>query len=156
MGPGLQPGAGQFDITINRWSTDQERGRLMEAVKKDDQDAVLDALRDMEPIGRILPPGAIGYDLRYAHQVPTEDGGRRIFIATDRPIGFWEAHARPRTIDYPFTFIELRMDEAGEGEGKLSIATRIVASPDGRMIQLEDWAAQPVQLTQVTRHDGDS
>lgn len=32
-----------------------------------------------------------------------EDGGRDVVIATDRPIGFWEATARPRTIDYPFT-----------------------------------------------------
>lgn len=27
------------------------------------------------------------------------------------------------------------------------------ARPDGRVIQLEGWAAQPVQLTKVTRQD---
>jgi hypothetical protein len=78
-----------------------------------------------------------------------EDGGRRIFLATDRPIGFWEAVNRPRSINYPFTFIELRMYEDGRGEGKLSLATTVIAS--GPIVELENWAAQPVQLNQVRK-----
>lgn len=58
------------------------------------------------------------------------------------------AEAQPGLV----TFIELRLDHEGKGEGELSIATRIVAGADGGVIHLEDWAAQPVQLTKVTRH----
>jgi hypothetical protein len=37
----------------------------------------------------------------------------------------------------------------GEGEGKLSLATKVIAS--GRIVQLENYAAQPVQLNQVRK-----
>jgi hypothetical protein len=81
--------------------------------------------------------------------VPGEDGGARITLATDRPISFWEAQAQPRTINYPFTVIELRMNRDGEGEGKLSIATKISADSDKKTIYLENYSAQPVLLQHV-------
>ena len=49
----------------------------------------------------------------------------RIVLALDRYISFWEQRNQPRTIDYPFTFIEMRVDAKGEGEGKMSIATKV-------------------------------
>jgi hypothetical protein len=59
---------------------------------------------------------------------------------------------RPRTVDYPFTFIELHLNRDGEGEGKLSLATRVTSSRDGRFVQLENYDTQPVQLNKVTCH----
>jgi hypothetical protein len=47
--------------------------------------------------------------------------------------------------------IELRVNNRGEGEGKLSRATRVIASRNGRYIQLENWETQPVDLTQVKK-----
>lgn len=152
-GPRTASGTAQVEITIDRWSSDHARQRLVEALKKG-QDALLDTLRDLEPVGRISTPGSLAYDLHYANQEPTSDGGRRIFLATDRPIGFWEAANRPRSFQYQFTFIELRMNGEGEGEGKLSLATKVISSDDGRFVQLENYAAQPVQLNQV-RSDRD-
>jgi hypothetical protein len=81
--------------------------------------------------------------------MPGEDGGRRIVLMTDRPIGFWEAANRPRTIDYPFTLIEMRMDGDGRGEGKLSIATKITLNGD--VLVLEDYANQPVMLNNIRK-----
>ena len=151
-GPRMASGTGQLELTIDRWSTEAERQRLREAIAKG-RDEALEVLRDMRPVGSIRTPDTVAYDLRYAHQVPGEDGGHRIFLATDRPIGFWEAANRPRSIEYPFTFIELRVDDQGEGEGRLSLATRVTGSPDGRIVQLEDYAAQPVQLNRVRRRN---
>ena len=37
------------------------------------------------------------------------EGGRRIVLATDRPIGFWEARNMGHSMDYPFTPIEVRL-----------------------------------------------
>ena len=145
-GPRTSSGTAQVDITIKRWSTDAERERLLAALKKG-QDQALEALRDLKPVGSIRTATSLAYDLHCAHQTPGEDGGRRIFLATDRPIAAWEAVNRPRSIDYPFTFIELHMNGSGEGEGKLSLATKVIAS--GRIIQLENYALQPVQLNQV-------
>jgi hypothetical protein len=147
-GPRTTSGTAQVDIAINRWSTDAERERLIGALRKG-QDELLDTLRDLEPVGSIRTATSLAYDLHYANETPGPEGGRRIFLATDRPIGVWEAVNRPRRIEYPFTFIELRMHGDGEGEGKLSLATKVIAS--GRIVQLENYAAQPVQLNQVRK-----
>jgi hypothetical protein len=142
-------GATPLDIVIERWSTDSERDRLMERFKSKGPDALLEALRDLPRVGYLRTPESIGYDLHYARQMPGEDGGRRIVLMTDRPISFWEARNRPRTIDYPFTLIEMRMDGDGRGEGKLSIATKITLNGD--VLVLEDYANQPVMLNDIRK-----
>lgn len=140
-------GASAVDITVDRWSTDAERQRLIDVLQKKGPDALLETLRDMREVGHIRTPDSIGYRLRYAHQTATEEGGRRIVIATDRPIGFWEAANRPRTFDYPFTVIQMQLGSDGTGEGRMSIATRIIAHDN--VIELENYASQPVMLKQV-------
>lgn len=140
-------GAGTVLISIDRWSTDAERTTLVATLREKGPKALLEVLQDMRPVGRIRTPDSLGYDLRYAQQTPGEDGGRRIVIATDRPIGFWEAVERPRTIDYPFTVIQMEMGRDGKGKGTLSVATKILANGD--VIQLENFATAPVMLTEI-------
>jgi hypothetical protein len=140
-------GAGVVQITVNRWSSDSERQQLIETLQAKGPGALLDAMRDMREVGNIRTPDSLGYPLRYAHQTAAEDGGRRIVIATDRPISFWEQVNQPRTIDYPFTMIQMQIGQDGTGEGKMSIATRIIAHDN--IIELERYETQPVMLTQV-------
>jgi hypothetical protein len=147
-GPRSNPIATPVDIVIERWSSAADRQRLLQALARG-QSAMLETLRDLSRVGFIRTPGTLGWPLHYAHQIRGEDGSRRIFLATDRPISVWEAINQPRTIDYPFTFIELRVNANGEGEGKLALATRVIASDDGRFVELEHWDTQPVALTQV-------
>lgn len=143
--------AGTVEMVVNRWSTEAERDRLLSALLEKGPDKLLDTLQRMPRVGYIRTPNSVGYDLHFARSVPGEDGGERITIATDRHIGFWEASNRPRSIDYPFTVIELRMNRDGEGEGKLSLATKITADSDHKTIILEDYAIQPVLLQHVRR-----
>jgi hypothetical protein len=147
-GPVSSPVATQVDIVVERWSADAERRRLIEAMKES-QGAMLETLRDLRRVGSIRTPGNLGWDLHYAHETPGEDGGRHIVIATDRPMPIWEVANRPRTVDYPFTFIEMRLRD-GEGEGKLSLATQVISSRDGRFVQLENYDTQPVQLNRIS------
>jgi hypothetical protein len=140
-------GAGVVQIDINRWSTSSERGTLLNTLKKQGAAKLLDALQDMRPVGTIKTPDSLGYDLRYASQTPLPEGGRRIVIATDRPIGFWEATNRPRTIDYPFTVIQMEIDKDGKGKGTLSYATKII--PAGDTIVLENFDTSPIMLTEI-------
>ena len=79
------------------------------------------------------------------------EGGERMVLITDRRIGFWEAANQPRSIDYPFTVIELRLNRDGEGEGKLSIATKIIHDKKENRITLENYETSPVRLTNVRR-----
>jgi hypothetical protein len=143
----LGAGAGTVLITVDRWSTDAERNRLVTTLQQQGPDKLLDVLQDMRPVGRIRTPDSLGYDLRYAHETKGEDGERRIVIATDRPIGFWEATRRPRTVDYPFTVIQMEIPREGAGKGTLSYATKIVARDN--IIELENYSTQPIMLNEI-------
>jgi hypothetical protein len=112
---------------------------------------LLSTLQDMKRTGFIRSPNSLGYDLKFARKTSLPDGGERVVLLTDRPIGFWEASHQPRSIDYPFTLIELHLNSDGEGEGKLSLATKITADKDSKTVVLEDYGTQPVMLTQVKR-----
>jgi hypothetical protein len=144
-------GAGVVEMLIERYSTDAERDRLLMALMEKGPEKLLDTLQGLPRVGYIRTPNSIGYDLRYARKVPLPDGGERVIIATDRYISFWEAANRPRTIDYPFTVIELRLNRDGVGEGKMSLATRITMDKDRKQIELENYGSQPVLLQSVRR-----
>ena len=147
-GPG--PSNATVDITVERWSTDAQRDQLLTALKEGGPDKLLEALQKMRPLGRIRTPDSLGYDLRYARQAPLDEGGRQIVIATDRPIGFWEATYKPRVFDYRFTVIEMRLDKSGEGEGKLLAQTKIFIDNKQNLV-LEHYARQPTMLKQVRK-----
>lgn len=143
----LGSGAGRVIMRVTRWSTEAERGQLTQALMKGGNDTLLQALRKEKSVGTIRTPDSIGYDLRYAHQEPGDEGSRNVVIATDRPISFWEARNQPRTIDYPFTVIQMNIDKNGEGKGTMSYATKITAR--GNTIELENFTTSPVMLTDI-------
>ena len=64
-------------------------------------------------------------------------------------MSFWELRNQPRTVDYPFTVIEMRVDSEGRGEGKMSIATRVHFDSKSKVVELENYASEPVRLYQV-------
>jgi hypothetical protein len=143
--------ASNIDIVINRYSTNSESERLMSVMLERGPDKLLDALQKLPRVGYFRTPDSIGWDIHYARKVSGADGGERITLITDRRIGFWEASRQPRRFDYPFTVIELRLNGDGEGEGKMSIATKIIADKDSNTIVLENYDLQPVQLNNIKR-----
>src|SRR5262245_51903314 len=140
---------GMVQISVDRWSTGAERERLLTALLEKGPDELLKDMQHVRPVGRIRTPDSIGYDLRYAVERPGRDGGRDVVLATDRPISYWEAVNRPRSIDYPFTLIQIHLDAHGKGEGKLAIAAKITADEDTKTIEIENFQLQPVSLVDV-------
>ena len=145
---GRSSSTSQVKITIDRWSTDEERRRLVTSFQESGDDALLKDLQKLKPLGRISTPDSIGYDLRYAHQMPLASGGRRIIIATDRPMTYFERANRPRSVDYPYTFIEMRIGADGKGQGKMTVATKINMLGEDT-IELENYDLTPVQLSAI-------
>jgi len=147
-----------MDIRITRWSTQKQREDLITTATEKGQDALLRALQKMPDHGRISIPGwqgpdphnaRLGWVLHYAYETPGEDGGYRIGIATDRYIGMWEARNQPRTIDYPFSLLELRVGKDGKGVGKMAVATKIDYDKKKKQIVLENYSSEPVRLNEV-------
>ncbi len=98
-------------------------------------------------MGTLRTAQSVGYDLRLAIDEPGPDGGRRIFIVTDRPIGFGEATYRPPSFDYPMTVIDMKIGADGKGEGTLSLAAKVI--PAGKNIVVENYDTQPIRLNRI-------
>ena len=145
-GPGM---AGRVLVAVDRWSTAQERQKLLTVFREKGPEKLLDALQDNPKVGYIRLPNTLAWDLRYAVEARLPDGGRRVVLGTDRPIGIQEAREQPRRIDYPFTLIEIRFDKNGIGVGKMSVYTKISLSKDKQTVELENFDIEPVRLTEV-------
>lgn len=141
-------GARRVSIEIKRWSTDGQRDQLLNVLRTQGEKAMLDALQKLPVVGSIRTPDSLAYDLHFARKQAWGDGGQQVLIATDRPIGFWEASGSSRSLDYPFTIVQLRVNAQGKGEGRMSVATKVI--PAGNTIVLENYDTQPVLLSDVT------
>lgn len=140
--------AGPVDITIDRWTTDAERDRLVGVVKEKGAEGLLSAIRKMDEIGRIQSGGSLGYPLRFAREVPLSGGGRRIIIGTDRRMSFLEVREQPRSVEYPFVVVDIRLNADGKGVGKLMPLAKINTDVD-HIVEIENYASEPVRLTSV-------
>jgi hypothetical protein len=143
------------NIKVDAWSTAEERKAILDTIVEKGPEALLKALQKSSAKGRFWIPTLRGSDphnlrlgltLRYAWQTALPEGGRRIVLAADRYIGFQEARNQPRTIDYPFTLFEIRVNKDGEGEGKLAYATKIGFDKDQKVLELENYSSEPVRL----------
>jgi hypothetical protein len=149
-------GANQrVQIRINRWSTPEEREHLITVMLEKGPNDLLKALQKQPEKGRFSIPGLrgpdphnlrLGHELRYTWQSPLPEGGRRIVVITDRYIGFQEARNQPRSMDYPFTLIEMRVNKEGKGEGKMAVATKITFDKKEKRVELENYSSEPVRL----------
>jgi hypothetical protein len=149
--------AGVVNIVIERWTTDAERKALLEVLsgasfKDGGQDKLLKALQKVKPrTGYIRTPQSLGWDLRYARENLLPDGTRQIVIATDKPVSFLAAASGSRVMDYPFSFVEMRMKPNDKGEGRLLVATAVDVK-NGRL-ELENYGQEPVRLTTITQEE---
>lgn len=145
---GAIPGANSAFVTIrvDEYSTDEEVAVLANLLARQGQDAVEDALRDIEK-GWIRIGPSLGYPLSIARSF-TVDGGRIIRVVTDRPIMMFESRRGLRSKDYPFGIVELRLDAEGKGSGRLLAAAQAEITPEGKL-DIESYGLEPFRLVQA-------
>jgi hypothetical protein len=97
-------------------------------------------------LGYIWSSEAAGYIVRYAVRMPQPDGGERIVLVTDRRLNpdVWKPTAP--TTDYTFSLLELRVNAKGEGEGKVSLTSKVTFDAGAKTVALENYAGAPVVL----------
>jgi hypothetical protein len=140
-------------IELLKYSTDSDRDKLASVFAWYGEKEVPGA---MPTVGYLWTSASAGYSIRYAYRITGTDGGQRIILMTDRKLGAWTPEAwKPTTAGTPdessFSVIELRLNRAGQGEGKTSLTTKITFDPSTKSIALENYAAQPVILKGVAR-----
>jgi hypothetical protein len=151
--------AGIMQIRITGWSPAATRQRLIDTFLAKKQDGLLSALQKEKSKGRLSMPNwqgpdpqnyRLGWDIRYAAHDTLPDGSERIVIATDRQMSMWEVRERPRSYDYPFTLIEIRLPKEGKGEGRAFGATQILFDKKKNQIVLEQYSAGEIRLNEIT------
>jgi hypothetical protein len=149
-------GAGSMaEINIYRWSTDEERGEILEAIKKATADPrtnsreIAKALRGQEKAGYAFMAGQQGYPLRYAKSFDMGGGKRQIILATDRPVSFDEVYQQTQLGDFDVTLLVLNLDENGNGEGLLSLGTEVKWNDQEGKIEITNVTSQPIKLGDV-------
>ena len=151
--------AGIMQIRITGWSPAATRQRLIDLFLEKGQDALLKAMQKEPSKGRLSLPNwqgpdpqnyRLGWDIRYAAHDSLPDGGERIVIATDRQMSMWEVREHPRSFDYPFTLIEIRLPKEGKGEGRAFGATKIDFDKKKNQIVLEQFSAGEIRLNEIT------
>lgn len=147
---GLPPAAVSVEIVIDRWSTDAERGRVIESAKNESSKSLLALIRGLPSIGYISTPTSRGTSLHFAESRPIEGGGRRIIAVTDRPLAADTARTRTRRgDDYPFSIVDIRIDSSGSGEGTLHYSARLSHDAKTGALETKDYASEPVRLTTI-------
>jgi hypothetical protein len=144
-------GQQRLDITVNRWSTDEERARLMETLKaqvRTGSREIANTLFSKDSVGTIRETGSLAYDLRYSRAFPNEEG-RQIILVTDRPIAFAETWRASRTLDYNVSLIILNVDAEGRGEGQIMLGAQFSWDEEKNQVTIEHFASEPIRLTSV-------
>jgi len=143
----------RFDLL--RWSTDAERDQLFTAISAGES-GVPAVLQKATTVGYLWTTESAGYSLRYAYRIAMPDGGDRIILVTDRVVGSfepqrWKLTGTAKATEYPFTVIELRFPRIGVGEGKASLAAKVIADQEAKTIALESYSAAPVLFQGVKK-----
>jgi hypothetical protein len=146
---GRPASAGMLEIGIERFTSDADHAKLAAIVAEKGSEALLNELQKLPRAGWIRTSRSLGWRIHYAREIPLPDGGRRIIIATDRPMNFYELWNRPRSADYQFTLAEIRLGPDGRGTGTLVPAARIDYQEATKTIEVENYSSQPVRLTDV-------
>ena len=152
MALGGVSGTARIEFTIENWSTPEERAHLLQTLVDGGQEALIEELRRLggeREAGRVRVNTRLSYPIAYAFAIPTDDGGRRVVIATDRPIGALEAMGGARTLEYAVSIAELQLGPDNKGEGALMVAASVVADLENKTISLENYGQAPVRLRSV-------
>jgi hypothetical protein len=135
-----------FSLTIKNYTPEEEIARYLDLLKKDGQDAFWKAVAK-EKCGTIQIGSGLSRDLN-AVWITQTDEGRKISAVAERWLGFGELRRGARSVDYPFTYIELYVEEDGDVEGTLFPAARI-RSRGEKTIEVENFGIYPARLVNI-------
>ena len=153
----------ELRINVLRWTAEEDRGAVLSLITPapggtaGEGEGLEDALQDLQTVGFIWTGGSLGYALKYAHRTAAPDGGERIVLVTDRPLGRWDRSGPWTGSDgsgpaaAAFTVVELRLDAEDRGEGKTSVDAPIEFNGPARTVGLADYASAAVHLANVYR-----
>jgi hypothetical protein len=140
-----------IDIVIERWSTPEEAKNLQAVFVEGGGDKLLSAVQKVKPrCGFVRTSTSLGWDINYARETELPDGGKKIVLGTDRPVGMWEAQNQGRSMDYQFSLAEIHLPATGKGQGKAITAAKLTLDKKAGTLEIENYQREPVRLNEIT------
>lgn len=136
-----------FTLRISRYTTDEEVDQLATVLKEKGPDGLRTAMEKLD-VGRINPTGSVGNQIAVARK--RQDGPNTIItIATSRIMPFLELYSGSRSKDYPFGFLQLTLNDKGEGSGQVMVAAKIRFNKKKGHYEIESYGNQYIKAVNV-------
>ncbi len=136
-----------FDFRFTSYTTDDEVQKFAQLLKEKGTDALRGAL-EKEDKGRINPVGSTGIQIAVARK--RQQGANTIIaIVTARSMGFRELYNSGRSVDYPFGYLQVTLNEKGEGTGQIMAAAKIKFDKKKGQYVIESYGNQYIKATNV-------
>jgi hypothetical protein len=156
MGTGTQMGQiYEFRLTIQDYSTMEDRQVLAQAFQKGQNQGLVNALNKMRAVGHVSLTGTIGYDVSFIRLISTPTG-RKIRFVTNRPINFAEAwtDSSSQAFNLSGGEIDINEQEKHKSTGVLYPAAQLVIDKQGQLqielaqnawkiVDVLDWKGTP-------------
>lgn len=142
-----------FTLTLTSRTTDEEAQKYLSILASAGQDDLMKAIRKND-LGFMAATGQTGRDLLVVREAQV-NGKRRIIAAFQRWDRFYEIRGGYRSLDYPFSIIEIYFDEKGRGTGTFIGLAQVKLERDKKTEQLrleiENFGSFPSKVMGVMR-----
>lgn len=143
-----------FTLSLTGRTSDNEVERLIGILQDNGQERLLEVIRDID-LGRFAFTGRTADDVNIV-RTRVIDGKERIFAVFARRVELAEVRFGYRSLDYPFSVLELMIDRStGRGQGTFIGAARIRWRQDRstreEQIEIEDFGTFPSKVIGVRR-----
>lgn len=138
-------------ISIERWTTDAERDKVVAALKAGGTTAVQKEVAAL-PAAGVLQVGQVKTPIHFARTLPV-GGGKVVTVATSQPVFFvgGGAPASGTKVGYNVAVAIFQVDAAGKGDvGDFAPAAKVKFDDTGALM-IEDYSAEAVRLTAIAK-----
>jgi hypothetical protein len=137
----------QFDFRITRYTTDEEVNSFAEILKEKGPEALRRALEKVD-VGRINAVGRTGNQIAVARK--RQDGSETVItIVTARTMPFIELYQGGRSTQYPFGYLQVKLDEKNQGMGQIMAAAKIRFDKKSGGYEIESYGNQYIKAVNV-------
>jgi hypothetical protein len=116
-------------------------------LKEKGPDALRSATEKLD-VGRINPTGSVGNQIAVARK-RQEGSDTIITVVTARNMPFVELYRGGRTMDYPFGFLQVKLNDKGEGSGQIMVAAKIRFDKKKGHYEIESYGNQYIKAVNV-------
>jgi hypothetical protein len=137
----------QFDFRVTQYTTDEDVQKFAQLLKDKGTDGLRRAL-EKENKGRIAVVGSTGNQIAIARK-RTQGADTMITIITARTLPFVELYHNGRTTDYPFGYLQVKLDAQGRGSGQIMAAAKIRFDKKSGQYQIESFGNQYIKANNI-------